>query len=731
MRQEPSSAACSPQAPALTTPPVSDLGERVWQDTDDHDAWTDAPAPMPAGAYVYRVTLGGQGSFDMVSNGFLRFVQAEREALLADPDLAARNVHPDDRPALVVPRHMSEGQQPFRWQGRYLHGDRVIWASIESYPRADSNGDTLWEGVIIDISARRAAEQGLRRQRWQERELHRLSLPILQASPSQFESRMQDALAALAATWNLDWVGVALHHGEQRQIDYALEWSALTDKRPAPFAGQALSAYSRLRQTLFAGQPWFCHQRADAGPTDASPERQALRQARLGAVVVVPSWLNETLVGHVAFGRFPGSRAIPVSDGQLLHAAGDLLQISLRQRAIQTEVMQGQQRETIRTLAEGLAHDFNNVLAVIGANVEQLRIAMERSDPPMPQALIKPMDDIADVLAQSRITLSSLMAFGNLGAIPTEAVDVSASLGPVLASCRYIMPGRIDYRTQVGPDLQALSNQQLLSYAVINLIFNAIEAISGQGSIAVSARRVDIATPFPTCIGSVGVGEHVEISVRDSGRGIAPEQRERLFEPSYSERSDRRGSGLGLYMVKEFLLQTGAAMVIDSTPGAGATFQMFLEVPRELASQAPVQTRTSDRRTHDRPTVLLVEDDPRLSKALVRMLETRWGLHCIPVEHGGQAIDVINRNDRLDLVLSDLAMPVIGGLELSALIQQERPDCPVLLMSGQGDSKMPHATPDNVIGLLRKPLDAGMLGDYLKRLLNKTAPPVGFTNGSR
>jgi signal transduction histidine kinase len=402
---------------------------------------------------------------------------------------------------------------------------------------------------------------------------------------------------------------------------------------------------------------------------------------------------------------------------QLLQLIAQRIAAVRVQDQMQRDLVRAKERETIGHLASGVAHDFNNLLGVIDANLFFIDASLGDlggADPELSQV----MEETRSALGQAKVVTSGMLSLSRAGGVPLAAVRLEQSIGELVAILRQVLPEGIALETDMPPDIEAWTNSAFLQSALLNLALNARDAMPRGGRLTIAARRRVPDVDETLAAGHPPAGDHVEISVTDTGGGIPPAILERIFEPLFSTKAKRRGHGLGLFMVREFVLRSGAGLAVESEPGRGTCFRLLLPA-------GPTGGRTNETVTHaprgaePGPAtlaglrVLVVDDDPRVRDAVARLLALE-GIETVLAEDGQAALERLRGERGFDLVLSDVAMPILDGPTLRERLRQEQPGLPVLLMTGQ-DSALTEGG-DRTLPPLRKPLEPAALRAAIRTL---------------
>jgi signal transduction histidine kinase/CheY-like chemotaxis protein len=383
--------------------------------------------------------------------------------------------------------------------------------------------------------------------------------------------------------------------------------------------------------------------------------------------------------------------------------------------ASEERVRLGQRMESIGRLAGGVAHDFNNVLTAVAANVDMARLELAPGDPRRQY-----FDEIGDAARRGAALTRQLLALGRRQLIEPRPTDLSAlveGMGPML---RRLVGEDPDLRLEPTPGLPAvLADPVQLEQVVLNLVLNARDAIGFHGCIAVSTGLVEVedAAARP----DRRPGRYGVVRVGDDGAGIPPEHLARVFEPFFTTKPDGRGTGMGLATVYGIAAQHGGFVEVVSKVGEGSTFSVHLP----LAEGAAAAGRTAggeEPRAHGLPggreAILLAEDDAAV-RASTRTLLRRLGYRVAAAADGEEALALARGGEPVDLLLTDVVMPRLNGRELAERLQAERPGVKVLYVSGYTDEIVDRAGVLHPgVDLLRKPFTAEQLATRVRRALD-------------
>lgn len=406
---------------------------------------------------------------------------------------------------------------------------------------------------------------------------------------------------------------------------------------------------------------------------------------------------------------------LSVADRELLCLIGQRIAARQTQADLEQALVMVKERETIGHLASGVVHDFNNLLGVVGANLSYLEMILdgERIAPEVTAVI----GETRGALARTKIMTTGLLSFAREGILSTRAILLDQTIETLVVILRQILPERIRLHLALQADLLVRTDAAFLQAALLNLALNARDAMPAGGDLRIETRRASWdPTQGRLAIGQLEPGDYAEVRIADTGRGIGKELLSRLFEPWFSTKPRQRGHGLGLFMVQELVLRSQGGLVLKTAEGRGAEFRLLLPLAARPSPEIWPDLSLPERLTpHGPPRVLVVDDDLASREAVGRLL-TQEGLRVEYAEQGEAALDRLRRDPDFDLVLSDLAMPGLDGLELAAALGREWPDLRVILMTDQDESALPVDVLPGALVMLHKPIAPQDWRAALKRI---------------
>jgi PAS domain S-box-containing protein len=393
------------------------------------------------------------------------------------------------------------------------------------------------------------------------------------------------------------------------------------------------------------------------------------------------------------------ARAI-VRDGRPVGVQGIARDLSERRR-LEAQLAQSQKMEAIGRLAGGVAHDFNNLLMVILGYADLMLLRLEEDAPGREQ--VEQMRKAAESAAS---LTRQLLAFSRRQVLQPRALDLNAIVGGLGPMLRRLIGEDIELVIQPEATREAEADPAQVEQVIVNLAVNARDAMPTGGRLVMGTADVE----------RDGSG-WVMLSVSDTGQGMDAATAGRIFEPFFTTKELSKGTGLGLSMVYGIVQQHRGLIDVDTAPGCGATFRVYLPRASGPASAATVVTRARPA-LGGTETILLVEDEPAV-RALVRDILTGYGYTVLEAASGAEALAFFEGDgSRIDLLLTDVVMPSMSGKTLAGRLTAARPDLDVLFMSGYTDDVIGrHGVLDSKLAYIQKPFTPEQLARKVRDVL--------------
>jgi PAS domain S-box-containing protein len=392
----------------------------------------------------------------------------------------------------------------------------------------------------------------------------------------------------------------------------------------------------------------------------------------------------------------------------------------LRQR--DEQLRQAQKMEAVGRLSGGIAHDFNNLLGVIIGYSESLEQQLPPEDP-----LRKNAEQIRKAGERAAALTHQLLAFSRQQVLQPKILDLNAVVIDMGKMLRRLIGVDIELTTRLDSQLgRVKADQSQIEQVIVNLAVNARDAMPEGGSLVIETSNIDVDITIARSLPFLRPGPHILLTVSDTGAGMDISTQRHIFEPFFTTKPPGKGTGLGLATVYGVVKQSGGVVGVDSKPGRGSTFKIFLpQAEDSVVPAAPDPIRGNISKGND--TILLVEDEEALLNLTASVLMEN-GYTVLTARDGIQALDVARSfPETIHLLLTDVAMPRMGGPALARHLVDLRPGIRVLFMTGNaGRDPVSQGTLPASAEPLLKPFSQAALVGHVRRALDEV--PVEVVN---
>ena len=575
-------------------------------------------------------------------------------------------------PAKALETAQREGK--FEAEGWRVRKDGTrFWAYVVIDPIRQPKGEIIgYAKITRDLTERRAAEEELRRGQEQFR--------LLVQGVTDYAICMLDT-KGLVSSWNL---------GAQRIKGYA----------PGEIIGQHFSRFY-TDEDRAAGAP---QEALETARRDGRFEKEGQRVRKDGTRF----W------AHVIIDAITNDAGEPIGFAKITRDITERRQAQEKLEKTREALLQSQKMEAVGQLTGGIAHDFNNLLMAVLGSLELVRKRLP--DDGRTRSLL----ENAVEGARRGVSLTKrMLAFARRQELKQERIDVADLVrGMAELMQRSLGPGiEIETRFPLAA-LPVIADANQLEMALLNLAVNARDAMPEGGQIIISAREESIFSA-----NGLRPGQYIALTITDRGTGMDQATLARAMEPFFTTKGLGRGTGLGLSMVHGFAEQSGGRFTLCSQQGEGTTAEIWLPMAEDVVRPAVGQPKDEEMHA-DRGSlvVLAVDDDPLVLLNTVAMLED-FGHEVFSASSGQKALDILRGEDRVDVVITDQAMPHMTGVQLADAIAKDWPDLPVILATGYAEIREGTAA-----GLrkLNKPFTQGELAIALADVPRKKGTVVRF-----
>ena len=376
-------------------------------------------------------------------------------------------------------------------------------------------------------------------------------------------------------------------------------------------------------------------------------------------------------------------------------------EIAERERAeqereqLRDQFLAAQKMEAIGTLAGGVAHDINNVLAGILSLAELCRDEA-------PPGIREDLEQIVASCQRGAALTRNLLAFSRRRPASQGPLRIDQVAHGVTALLHRTLPKRVELVTHLADDAVVLGDGDQLTQAVVNLCTNAVDAIDDRGRISLFTRRAELTADAADAL-HLPPGRYAVIAVADTGAGMDEATRARMFEPFFTSKPQGKGTGLGLAMVYGTIEQHRGAIDVVSTPGVGTTVTLYLPVADvALPAATPAAAPAVAPRRHR----VLVVDDEAMIRTMTRRVLEKAGHEVVAADGGEAALEAYRANPAFAVVVMDMSMPGMSGAQCFAALRALDPAARVLLVSGYTDDHdLRGCLANGALGFLPKPYD--------------------------
>jgi two-component system cell cycle sensor histidine kinase/response regulator CckA len=405
---------------------------------------------------------------------------------------------------------------------------------------------------------------------------------------------------------------------------------------------------------------------------------------------------------------------LPLRDagGNVVGILGTFEDITER-RELEEQLRHAQKMKAVGQLAGGIAHDFNNLLTAIACHAELAMHTVERDS-----SAYGDLEQIMHAIRHAADLTQQLLTFSRRRVVQQRLIRVNDVVLGISTMLRPLIRASAEMATILAASGHIRMDPGELEQVIVNLVVNSSNAMPSGGTLTIETRDLNVCPGEDLPHGEVTPGEYVGIRVADTGTGMTPEVKERIFEPFFTTKGPGEGTGLGLAIVYGIVTRAGGYIHVDSELGKGTVFDILLPMAEPMAHET-TERAPSYNPPHGTETVLLVEDEAAVRHLADRILSD-LGYTVLPAANGEEALRVAGAHglERIDLVLTDVVMPVMSGTEMVERLRARRPDLRILFTSGYPGTAGVDRFLDADAGFLQKPFTMDVLTQKVREVLD-------------
>jgi len=400
-----------------------------------------------------------------------------------------------------------------------------------------------------------------------------------------------------------------------------------------------------------------------------------------------------------------------------------LLEVQERRerKKFEKQFIEAQKMEVVALLASGVAHDFNNILAVIMGYGEVIMGSLPPGDPSLGYA-----GEILQAAERAAALTRQLLLFSSKQTVLAVVLDLNDVVKEAERMLRRLVDENVELLIVSGPEIGHIkADGGHIGQILMNLVVNARDAMDTGGKITVETRNFTLHQNDPRPLATVTPGEYVRLSVSDTGTGMTDEVKTRLFEAFFTTKPRGKGTGLGLATCQTIVRQCGGHIEVVSEPGKGTTFHIYF--PRVDQPLNLPQRPRPDSLSRGKETLLFVEDEPSVRQLACKILESQ-GYHVLHANNGRDGLRVASewKGGPISLVITDIIMPLMGGKAMSEWLETTYPGIRVLFTSGYTDETIEHqGVLESGVAFLPKPYTPAALRSKVRELLDGEISGLG------
>jgi two-component system, cell cycle sensor histidine kinase and response regulator CckA len=350
---------------------------------------------------------------------------------------------------------------------------------------------------------------------------------------------------------------------------------------------------------------------------------------------------------------------------------------------IRNQLNQSQKMEVVGRLAGGIAHDFNNLLTAINGYSDILKSKIPKDDP-----LREYVDVISNTGQKAAQLTKQLLGFSRKQIVDPKVLNINKVISEMKKMLGQLIGNNIEYNVNLSDNINKFkADPGQMEQVLVNLIVNARDAVADNGTIDVSTENLTYQEDYVTPNTTIPEGKYIAFNVRDNGEGIKDENIEKIFEPFYTTKEPGKGTGLGLSTVFGIVRQNHGYILVNSEFGKFSEFRIIFPISQETEEPEKIILTGEENLPTGSETILLAEDESNIRLFITEVL-SEFGYNILSAANGEEALNIANSNSGIDLLLTDVRMPIINGFELAEKLKETHPNVKIIFVSGYAEDKM-------------------------------------------
>ena len=581
---------------------------------------------------------------------------------------------------------------------------------------------TYYLSFGLDITCSKQLETKLHARVRIEEMLGKISTEFVNVQDNQLDGKVMQSIEIIARTLKADRGAVFLISPDQTTMHKTYEWHKPNIKSlMGSFRKVPISRFPWWQGNFKKIKPiYFSH--PDDMPRKASVEQLILKLSGVKSVIAVPMKYKEKLIGFLGFESVTRERSWNETDVALLTIIGNIFasaiennKIEKEYKTIRKQLIHSQKMEAIGNLAGGVAHDFNNLLTVIQGRAQLLMMHTTEDD-----LRFKDLKHILDTTSRAANLTSQLLIFSRRHEIKPTLMDFNTTIKNILRMLEHIISEDIAIVTALDPNLWNVeADEANMEQVIVNLAVNARDAMPHGGRLIIKTENVTLEKVNIKTIPESHSGNFIRVSIEDTGQGIPREIIPNIFDPFFTTKEEGKGTGLGLSVVYGIAKKHGGWVNVYSEIKHGSVFKLYLPASRKKSIKVTKKLPTQAALDGSNELILFIEDDLDVLETVKEILELS-NYSVIKAASAETALEIFTKEkDHIQLIISDIILPGMSGLELVNRLKSISPDVPVIFTSGYTEEKIKlQKVVEEGAAYIQKPYDKDQLLTKIKKLLS-------------